>query len=172
MRSSRLLLTGAVLFAGACAPPLRYIPPKDPIARNAEPVAAPFDRAWDAVIDLFAREVIPIETLDRASGFVAASSSVIRTVLPTDSTLARALADCGRLRGGYMPKDLVYPPESARYNVLVRSTGPQSSTVRVTAAFFGGYWAAPYHFTRLECSSTGDFESRFEKAVKEAAERR
>lgn len=76
------------------------------------------------------------------------------------------MADCGRLvPSNVSDKLVVYLPGSAKYNVVVRGDGARSS-VRVTVAFSGSVERA------RQCSSTGEFESRFESAVRAIAEGR
>jgi uncharacterized lipoprotein len=128
-------------------------------------VAAPFARTWDTVIDALASRVIAIETLERASGLVVASSAAIPGRTRADSTAALLLADCGRdgkglavsVRGPYLP-------QRAKYNVVVRDRG-EASTVQVTVVFSRTTGAQ-----LTECTSTGAFERAFETAVKTRAE--
>lgn len=146
---------------------VKYVPPAPAVARPATVVAAPFDRAWNSVIDVFAEEVITVETVERASGFIVASRSAIPQATKADSTYAISLADCGRAAVTYLintpPGD--YLPTSAKYNVVVRSSEGGSS-VRVTAKFIRASRGET-----IECSSKGAFEARFERLVKERAEK-
>lgn len=159
---------GLTLLAalGACS---RLVPPASPSPREAREVRAAFEPTWDAVMDVFAQEVIPIDVLEKASGFVAAETAVISDMTPSDSARARAMADCGRRTGSWFANELVFLPSNARYNVLVRSSGPQS-TVRVTVRFLRVVWGGG-RFITLECSSKGAFEAEFEQQVRRIAER-
>jgi hypothetical protein len=163
MRKMSLLLG---LSLAGCAP--KFIPPIVPTPRHARSVAAPVDTVWNAVIDYFAREVIPIETLDRSSGLIVASRGLIPTRTKQDSASAAQLADCGRF-----PKDFnniverVVVPTSAKYNVLVRAAGPSESTLLVTAKFLGRLNLEP-----VDCTSKGFFEETVEAAVATAATKR
>src|SRR3712207_1620493 len=94
----------------ACA----TMPAPPPPPRPATEVAAPFGRTWDAVIDEFAAQNIPIRTMERASGFIATEQlSVPRS--------SEKYADCGT--------DVAVPlvPHRATYNVLVRGDSTRSS---------------------------------------------
>lgn len=156
----RRLLLAILPALAAC---LQYTPPAAPTPRSATVVAAPFARTWDAVIDVFAQQVITIETMERASGFIVASREGIAWRTRTDSVAILRLADCGK--GGSRMSNVVsaYLPTAAKYNVLVRPAG-DSSTVQVTLKFVrvtpGG---------ASECTSTGRFESDFEARVRSAA---
>jgi hypothetical protein len=128
-------------------------------------VQAPFDRTWNAVIDQFAQQVITIETMERASGFIVASREGIPTRTRADSTAGLRLADCGTGPAGAMQdRSAPFLPMSAKYNVLVREAGA-TSTVLVTARFVSTRGAET-----IECSSKGAFESAFEEAVRQRAE--
>ena len=153
----RVLTTAALLcitLAG-CAPP--YTPPSlVPVDRPATEVAASFGRTWDAVIDGFAARNIPIQTLERASGFIAAEPL---QVSDADTTMA----DCGRYEGATLLAGRAY------YNVRVLGDSTRSS-VRVTVRWtnLGPSGAG---LTQLPCVSTGSWESAFEGSIKERAER-
>lgn len=142
------------------------VPPAPPLARQGTMVSAPFDRAWNAVIDVFAAEVITIETMERASGFVVASRGALPRRTRADSASVLRMADCGRIKatafGGQLPTQFL--PNSAKYNVLVREGG-EGTRVLVTAKFMREERSGA-----SECSSKGAFEQAFEQAVKEKAE--
>src|SRR6266705_3775805 len=94
--------------------------PAPPVPRaGVTQVAASFSKTWDAVIDDFASQNVPIKTIDRTSGLIVAERlSVARD--------AGDVADCGT----DMMIGRLYPT-SATYNVLVRGDSTKS-TVRVT----------------------------------------
>lgn len=126
------------------------------------PVVASFGRTWDAVIDVFADEGIPIATMDRASGLIvpAMSSRVVGT--PERGPLD--YADCGKNGSG---SPIV--ASQARFNVVVRGDSTQS-TVQVRAFF---EWVSPPllgESTTIACSTTGLYETRAESAIKARAE--
>ena len=146
MRRAWVVLAKPLMCAavfGACVPS----PPRAPAPRPATPIAAPVNRTWDAVIELFAKYSIPIETVDRSSGLI-----VTRTMSVSPSKV-NAWVNCGPDAEG---RYLIY---TAAYNVLVRGDSA-SSTVQVTATWSGKY----------PCVTTGVYESETELAIKGQAE--
>jgi hypothetical protein len=135
-------------FAG-CAP----VPPAAPAPRELTTVAAPISKTWDAVIDVFASENIPIKTMDRASGFISTDPLAVPT------RTGQAFADCGRVAG------LPIVAKQATYNVLVRGDSTKA-TVRATVRFVEPTPPA------TECSSNGRWESAFETKIRDRAEGR
>lgn len=159
-----LRLVPALLLLSAC---VTYIPPGAPAPREATEVAAAFDRTWNATIDVFADRVIAIETLERASGLVVASSASIPGRTKADSTAAIQLADCGREKEGFGSGARgAFLPQRAKYNVRVRERGA-ATTVQVTSIFTRSVGSET-----IECASRGAFEQAFESAVKARAEAR
>lgn len=160
MRLSQILPLAAL---AAC----HMTPPAPPAPRTAMPVAASFGRTWDAVIDVFADEGIPIATMDRGSGLIvpALSSRVVGT--PERGPLD--YADCG---SNIQRQPIV--ANQARFNVVVRGDSAQS-TVQVRAFY---QWVSPPvlgETSSVECSTTGRYETKAESAIKgraEAASRR
>lgn len=160
------------ILATGCVSRPTYYAPGPQTARPAVMIGAPFDRTWEAVIDLFARSMVPIETLERASGLIVATRAVVPTTTPAQRDAALELANCGVIRGGVRLDDVVYYPTSARYNVVVRARGDSSSSLQVTAAFVGriedsGRTMYP---SLVECSSRGTFEAMVEETIKARAE--
>lgn len=144
-----------------------YVPQPTP-ERAVTVVEAPFERAWDAVIDRFAFNNIPIATIDRSSGLIVAK---------TNSGLGPVGgrgADCGAFKDkkGNVTEGR---PSGAAYNVLVRASGGSRSTVRVTISWDGGLAIPPEEARELEtrffpCLTTGVFEAELERSIKERAE--
>lgn len=148
-------LCGSILFVIlAC---MRTIPPAPPVPRDAMNVAAPFDRTWSAVIDVFAAKNIPIRTLDRSSGFIATDRLSVGS-----GTLGREphpYADCGSAQLlGY------YPPTDATYNIRVKGAA-SSSTVQVNVL-----WVSTIPPSSPQCSTKGVWETELESAIKARAE--
>ena len=145
----------AALFivAGCMTPPAAPPPP-----RPAADIAAPVGKTWDAVIDEFAAQNIPIRTMERASGFIAADQLTV----PRQSQEKHA--DCGTDIG------VALWPDRATYNVLVRGDSARS-TVKVTVRWttFG---LVANNTTPIECSTTGLWEARAEGAIRDRAEGR
>jgi hypothetical protein len=142
------LTFGLLTFGCVGTAPVISETPRPPLE-----VQAPFAKTWDAVIERFADRLIPITTIDRSSGFIAAGT--LRT-----PSYADAWADCGR-----DPQRVPYVPASVTYNVLVRGDS-MTSTVRVTAL-----WLPP-STAQFRCVSTGVWEGQFERDVAARAEGR
>ncbi len=138
-----------LLLVAACAP-MGEAPPPSPAPEPTD-VAASVDDTWDAVIEIFALDNIPIQTIERASGLIASST------LRVDRALAEEASHCGR----YHPGGVDYA-EEVTYNVRVRGDEDESS-VRVTAT-----WNNPDAHYR--CQSTGAWEDRLEQRIKNLAE--
>jgi len=133
-------------MVGCSLPPSTVATP-----RASTSVNAGFDRTWNAVIDVFAEQNIPIATMEKASGFIVADAQFVGG----DAKDAEAWADCGTTYG--VPN----PATAAKYNVLVRSVDDHTSTVKVTAAWAGGTY---------KCVTKGVWETDFEKSIKSRAE--
>lgn len=69
--------TAMVLILSGC---IKTTGPGEPVPRSAMPVSASFGKTWDAVIDVFAVKNIPIRTLERVSGLIAAEPSNVEMV--------------------------------------------------------------------------------------------
>lgn len=148
-RTPVALALGVALAACMATPPEVAAP-----ARDATPVQASFDAAWDAAIDHFAENNIPIATIERASGIIAT------TQLGVDPEIAEVSSDCGT--GSGVNSTIRLRATRAVYNVLVRGDA-SSATVRVTVS-----WSNP--LAAFECVTTGAWEKDTEAAIKERAE--
>lgn len=133
-------------FAAGCSTP----PGPPPAPMVALEVMAPFDRTWNAVIDIFALQQIPIATLEKASGLIVANP------LYVSRQNGIGWADCGSRMGEAIPAT------RATFNVVVRAVGTASS-VRVTAS-----WATIG--AESYCVTTGEWEKNFQNSVKRSAE--
>jgi hypothetical protein len=157
-------------FVVGCVPPPRYRSPLPQAERPVTVVAASFEKTWNAVIDVFARENTPIQTLEKASGFIVAERAVIPYFRPDEFAFALSLADCGAVLYSYERNWRDFAPTSAKYNIVVRPQG-DGSTVRVTAKFISAPSSATLPaIPARECSSKGVYETETEAAIKEAAE--
>jgi hypothetical protein len=142
IRPSILVIAIAIV---ACTPPVAVAP------NPASPINAGFSKSWNAVIDVLSEDNIPVKTLDKSSGFVAAELST----MSTDDL--QKFTNCG----GIM--DMMVHSENfgvANYNILVRGDST-ASTVKVTARFTHG---------GALCETKNVFESAFQSAVKSRAE--
>lgn len=123
MNRQTILIVSAFGVAGCVtyAPPQASTPEPLPPA----PVRASFDRTWNTVIDYFADNAIPVKTIDRASGYIAAER--------IGAGNNAKWADCGQLsgpllsgKGGGGP----VAPQQAAFNVRVRGDSV-ASTVQI-----------------------------------------
>jgi hypothetical protein len=159
------------LASAACAPPRA---PRASVVREATPVTASFGRTWDAVIDIFAERNIPIRTMDRQSGFIAAEPSAIPTGTNESDAYAVSLADCGGTEavaatgfGVATGKGTRNAATTATYNILVRGDST-AATVKVTARFV--YQPMASSLSAVTCSSLGVWETEVEQDIKQRAE--
>lgn len=147
MSIAALLLCAAV----ACQP----TPPPPPAPVQSATVAASFGKTWDAAIDVFTQNNIPIRNMERASGLLVAEPTDVRSG-------AGAYADCG---GDGIGGRRV--PTHAFYNVVVRGDS-STSTVRVSAR-----WTLNLgNLSTIECATKATFESGMEATIKARAEGR
>ena len=150
MKARFAAIFGVLFLTVGCA----ASPPVPAPAREETVVAVSFAATWDATIDHFAEDNIPISTIERASGIVAT------TRLGVDPETALIASDCGTGQGIYY--DVRFRATDAIYNVLVRGD-ERSSTVRVTVS-----WSNPA--ASFECTTTGVWEAETQEAIKERAE--
>jgi hypothetical protein len=179
-RLARALALAAVSLGG-CLPAAQLLPPAPAALREPLPVQASFGRSWDAAIDHFARQGIPIRTIERVSGLIVAEE------MGVDVSAALAYADCGQLAGsatGASPWGPGVPPragdgrpvaaERASYNVLVRGDSSRSTvlvTVRWRVPDASRVSGDPRHAGRsIECSTRGVWERAFEAGVRDRAQ--
>jgi hypothetical protein len=141
-------LAASMVYGCAVASPPKSVAP----AREPTAVRAPFAKTWDAVIDVFADQNIPIATIDRSSGLIATS----RLAVPRSG---HTWADCGVSSFGDPAG-----PNAAIYNVLVRGDSIRT-TVKVTVS-----WAL--EGSPFDCVTKGTWESQTEERVAAKAEGR
>ena len=147
MTVTRTVALVTILAAAACVQPTVAAAPVAPAH-----VAASFGRTWNAVIDELSQRTIPIKTLDRSSGFVAAE---VATVPPND--LGTYTTDCG----GFMAAMIHSTgPGVANYNIVVRGDS-SASTVKVTLSVMQG---------GAKCTTKGTFETAMQDEIKAQAE--
>jgi hypothetical protein len=154
----RLIFFLSAITLVGCTPK----PPGAPAPHSGMSVRAPFGKTWDAVIDVFAFQNIPIRTLERASGFVAAEVTSVEMV---GQGKEHPWADCGRMargiRGGFT-NPIYFQPTDAFYNVRVKGDSVRS-TVQVTVN-----WKSKESIYR--CATRGVWESQTEEIIKSRAE--
>lgn len=142
----RTLALSTLALAGCITP----APPAP--APVATPVAAPFDKTWASVIDVFAAQNLPIATIDKASGLLVAQP------MSLTSEQGRSWAACSKGIAGSMAVNRV------TFNVVVRPVSA-GSTIQVNAR-----WEYVSGATMMACNSTGVWEARLQLRVKDAAE--
>lgn len=145
---------------GACAKPA---PPPEPAAGTPMAIAAPFDRTWQASVDVLAGRHLPIQTMDRATGRIVVNAVRVNpagAVAELGAT-AHPWADCGSVEHQY------YQPNTASYAVHVRTDGG-ASTVALAVTFSAANSGSPAR----PCTSKGVLEAELGKEIKEHAERR
>lgn len=146
MKQAAILATLALV--GCATTPAAVAPVRAPTE-----VSASFGRAWDAVVDVFASRNIPIQNMDRSSGFISTPE------LAVDRAAGKAWADCGTIMG------MGIPPDRANYNVRVRGDSTRSS-VQVTV-----FWKME-PAAATTCTSRGVWEGGAETDIKARAESR
>jgi hypothetical protein len=153
------------LLATACA---SYHPPRatPPAEREPTTVHRPFARVWDAAIDHFSAEGIPLQTLERTSGLMLAERPAIPSRTGAEYQRAAGWADCGEVpsteHAGFTP----VPPTSGRFSIRIRPADDSTTTVAVTARFL-----STAEGPLIECVTRGRFELETERAIRERAER-
>lgn len=150
MRLALVLL----LVSSACIPKA----PEPPAPRVAMEVLAPVARTWEAAVDILAERNIPIKTMDRASGLVAAEAQRV-------GSGGGSLADCGKDGFG-----MARVPVSATWNLIVRGDSARS-TVKANVRFVGVPAMSPSG-PFVDCSTRGTWETEMETQIKTAAEQR
>ena len=143
---NRTTCTAIAIAISGCA----SVPPA-PLTRADTVVNASFGKTWDAVVDYFARSSIPVKTIDRSSGLIAAET----TRLAGDNSRFATCANWARK----------FNPEGASFNALVRGDSTRS-TVRVTASWLATGGGAP----SIQCQTSDVWEKEFEAAIKAKAE--
>jgi hypothetical protein len=142
-----LLLLGTLTVTGCAS-----LPPA-PAPRPDTEINAPFSQTWDAVVDFFGRSSIPIKTIDRSSGIIAAEAT-------------RLAGDNGKYAVCTNPLAHV-PVIGGSFNVLVRGDSARS-IVRATAVWVGSQVSG----MDIHCVTTDVWEKDFESAIKQRSELR
>ncbi|HEV7705013.1 MAG TPA: hypothetical protein VGO46_12010 [Gemmatimonadaceae bacterium] len=150
-RNAAPLLVTIYLAISGCSP----VPPAQVAPRTGTPVSASQSKTWEVVIELFSERNLPIKNMDRASGFIATDPLGV----PLEEQPG---VDCG--------KSVIHvpnPPRTATYSVFVRGDST-SSTVKAAVR-----WTSQSNDelkVLIECTTTGDWESAFERDVKTRVE--
>jgi hypothetical protein len=153
----RLTVISSLLAIAGCGS--NYFAATPAPERPVVQVAVPFDKSWDAVIDVFAKRALPIATIDRSSGLIVASP------LSVTQKNADLWASCGYIS----VSGTRYPFHASRgeFNVLVRPD-PKGSTIRVTARWV--YVPPRPSDPVYGCETKNVWEQQLETSIKAAAE--
>ncbi|HEX9346590.1 MAG TPA: hypothetical protein VF919_03375 [Gemmatimonadales bacterium] len=155
-----------------------YAPPQTsaPATLPPAPVRASFDRTWSTVIDFFADNAIPVKTIDRASGYIAAER--------IGAGNNAKWADCGKLSGALMSEKGgggPVAPQQALFNVRVRGDSVASTVqvvVRWTAVaaaqvVSSGFGSRPSNsYDQTVCVTTNVWEREAIREITRRAETR
>ena len=158
---SRCALVPLAGLSLACVQPGPILAPPPAPAREAKAVGASFGRTWNAVIERFAEDNIPIRTLKRASGFIATEPMTVSALMNAEADWA----DCGTA-----PFIGRLYPTAASYSTLVRGDGARS-TVTASVRWTTAVGSEDYASTR-ECTTTGNWEAAVEEGIAARAEGR
>ena len=145
------------VVVSACAP---FQPPPTPEPRSGTVVEVPFNKAWDAVIDVFAEKNIGIKTMDRSSGLIVAEPAKVNDNEYMDPTI-KNWSNCG----GWGASLRVYA-NKVTYNIVVRGDSTRST---IKANFLWEYKGQGQYGQDLPCSTTGYLESQWEGRIAEIA---
>jgi hypothetical protein len=151
-----------------------YVPPqvKAPEPLPPAPVRASFNRTWNTVIDFFADNAIPVKTLDRTSGYIAAERIGAGNNVKW--------ADCGKVTGALLSEREgggPVAPQQALFNVRVRGDSV-ASTVQVvvrwtgvaTATIASGMGSREKAYPQTECVTTNVWETEAIREITRKAE--
>ena len=140
-RSIMFSIVFTMILVLACASP-----PKQYMYENSIKINSDFDKTWEAVISYFASSNVPIKTLEKESGIIAAETQAF----------PEEWVDCGS--AGFGVKFL--PPAIGTFNVFVKRESGGGSFVQVTASFsiekYDTFNNRP--MGHVNCNSTGYFE--------------
>lgn len=136
-----------LLFVASCMTPPKYEPP-----RPEAPVAASFDRTWDAALAAFADRKISVNS-DRSGGMIM---SIGLSVAENDTNWT----SCGEAGAQHR----VMRPEIVRYTALIKGD-KEKSTLKASAVF-----GSDAGLLVAQCPSKGTWEAEFEADVKQRAE--
>lgn len=148
----KIALVVAAGVLGCVSAPRTVAPPREPTL-----VSAPSSKTWDAVVDVFAENSVPIATMERASGLVVAETM---SLTPDFA----GYADCGSSLG------LGRAPTQADLNIRVRGDSSRSTvqaSVRWVLVRIRGGYSEP---EVVECTSRGTYEAWLESTIKARAE--
>lgn len=158
-----------MLILTACQTRPTYRAPNGRAAQLSLEAQASFDQAWQAIIETFAATTTAIETIEKASGFVAAARPVDFAGVGD----VAQLADLGVIDRAWATSYVNERPERAsarvRYNVFVATNGA-TQVIKVNTSWTGiveipaAGRPLPYQVA-LQGNSTGRFERTLLDAI-------
>lgn len=137
-----------------------FQPPAEPAPRTGKVIDVSFDKAWNAVIDVFAEKNISIKTLDRSSGLIVAERGSISSNQYLNPDIVN-WSDCG----GFSPTMRVYA-NRVGYNILVRGDSVRST---IKANFVFEHIGTGQYSSDFECVSKGVLEDVWEERISQIA---
>lgn len=146
------------LFAAGCmvaAPP--EISPPTPEETTFR-VDAPTDRVWSAVTRVFTAANIPIENMDKASGFIRSRDMAMAPGEEVRGLKSTDLADCGKNGMGY--ENLALGSLQVAFTVLIEEAA-DGTEMMVRSDPRGSQGM------KFSCVSTGEFENLIAELVRE-----
>jgi hypothetical protein len=144
-----LFLITVVVIVTACG---SSVPPKKRNFQNSAIIKKPYDEVWGKVIRYFGTNHIPVKSMEKVSGFIAAESEMY----PMDTSYC----DCGKM--GFGNGVLLMENNKLSFNVIIEKQSENETAVTINANI-QGYVAEirnyDWHFMKWTlCYSTGMFE--------------
>jgi hypothetical protein len=152
MKSIPLGIMTILLVACASTPPVKHS------FESSKVYHADYDKVWESIIEAFARNNIPIKTLDKNSGLVVSEDQYIPFTTRYGTKIVDAeYCDCGG--GGSLRS---YSDLSGKFNVFVKKLNGSDTAVQVNAFFKArvnnDLSGVPIGWQN--CASTGAFEAK------------
>lgn len=110
-----------------------------------------FGRAWEATVEVMAKQNLTMQQIDRSSGYISFMPSLLGDGKSKSESLPHAWADCGSGPTGFGHEY----PTAVNYNVIVRG---DSAVARVLVS-------ARFVAEKRDCVSRGVMEQEFEGLI-------
>lgn len=143
-----LILGIAVASMGACATPAQSFQ-----YDNSRSVHADFDETWSRTIQVLASNNLPIKTLEKDSGIIVAENELVTAASMGEAASCPSSAFATPI-GGVM-----------NYNVFVKSSAPNLTTVTVNTAYRMTYRDMNGGAISQVCNSNGNVERKLLNAI-------
>lgn len=177
-----------LLFINSCATvktfPLKGQYPTTPIVFNSE---NSFDKTWDNLIDVFAQKGLSIKIIDRASGLIISSKSLLTAsmedkdgklvnkdafiAIPAYSAYGRRIPVSSSTTGPYATQaQTLANPVYGEWNVRIKANGKGSTInvniINLTYDVYNSTLKMNTEKTLFEYKSTGNFEKILSDLIK------